>query len=166
MIIHTLVCCFIVCLYIIYGCLICTTDINIERMSFSLDHVREQNGFKLVHVNARSVIQHFDELVVTFLDGVFDVVVFSESWLHANCTDNLIDVTGYCHYRIDRQVCSRAGVTKRGGDIIIYVKDGTEVTTWPNLDISDGDLECISLTCKQGMRRKVNLTGVYRPPYR
>lgn len=154
----------IICVYIIFDCRVYKADSYSEKMSFSVDYVKQQKGLKLMHVNARSLLQHFDELVVTFLDGYFDVVVFSESWLHANCTDSLIHVPGYSHYRHDRQVSTRSGVTKRGGGIIIYVRDGIEVKTWPNLDISDGDLECISLTCKQGMRRNLNLTAVYRPP--
>lgn len=135
-------------------------------MSLSLEDVRYQKGFKLVHLNARSLLHHFDEISVSFLDGCFDVVICTESWLHANCASSLIHVQGYCTYRLDRHTINHSGGTKRGGGIIVYVKEGIKVSEWPNLDVSDEDLllECISLTCKQGMRRNVNLTAVYRPP--
>lgn len=133
-------------------------------MSFSVEHIKEQKGIKLVHLNAWSLIQHFDELAVTFLDGSFDIVILTESWLHLNCTDNLIHVHGYNLHRLDRQVTNLSGTVKRGGGIIVYVKQGIDVTAWPSLDISDGDLECINLTCKQGMHRNINLSSVYRPP--
>lgn len=129
-------------------------------MAYSLETVREQKGLKIVHVNARSVIQHFEELHNTFLDGTFEVVIFTESWLHKNCADSPISVRGYSLYRLDRQVTTPSGNVKKGGGIVIYVRDGINVTSWPMLDISDGDIEAISLTCKMG----TNITAVYRPP--
>lgn len=133
-------------------------------MSFSVDSVKDSKGIKLVHVNARSLIHHFDELYISFLDRKFDIVIFTESWLHSNCSDSLISVEGYKHYRLDR--CSKApsGYTKRGGGIVVYIKSEFDVTTWPNLDNSDGDLELLNLSCKLGKHRKVNLSTVYRPP--
>lgn len=44
------------------------------------------------------------------------------------------------------------------------MRDGISVTTRPNLDVSNSDVEILSLTCKQGMHRNTNLTAVYRPP--
>lgn len=64
-------------------------------MPNSIDTVKDWKGFKIVHVNSRSVLQHFDELQTTFLDGCIDVVIFTESWLHSKCADSLIDVKGY-----------------------------------------------------------------------
>lgn len=145
-------------IFFVFGMLIVYTT---TKMSTCINQVKEQKGFKLVHLNSRSIIQHFDELNVTFLDGSLDVVIFTESWLHANCTDSLIAVPGFCLYRLDRRVKSRSGTVKRGGGIVVYVKDGINVTTWQDIDVSDENLECISLTCKQGMRRNVNITCVY-----
>lgn len=51
------------------------------KTSTTLVQIKEHKGFKLVHLNARSLTQHFDELGVTFLDGSLDVVIFTESWL-------------------------------------------------------------------------------------
>lgn len=65
---------------------------------------------------------------------------------------------------MDRQFIIHSGHIKKGGGIIVYVKEGIDVRRWPDLDVSDGDLECVSLTCKQGMHRNINLTCVYRPP--
>lgn len=100
----------------------------------------------------------------SFLDGSFEVIIFTESWLHKNCADNLIGVKGYSHFRLDRQTTTNAGTSKKGGGILIYVKDGINVTTWPTLDVSDQELETLSLTCKMGMHRNTNITVVYRPP--
>lgn len=133
-------------------------------MSESLESLKSQKGFKIIHVNSRSVIQHFDELYTTFLDGSLDIVVFTESWLHSNCANSLINVPGYMLHRLDRQTKTINGTTKRGGGILVYVKEGISVTGRTTLDISNSEVEIMSLTCKQGMHRNVNLTVVYRPP--
>lgn len=148
----------------VWFCLFLNEVVNIDRMTVSPDLVKEQKGLKIVHVNSWSIIQHFDELQVAFLDGSLDVVIFTESWLHANCADSLIHVRGYTIYRHDRQTKTKGGVTKRGGGIIAYIKEGINVITWPDLDVSNEDIESMSLSCKQGMHRKVNVTIVYRPP--
>lgn len=148
-------------LFVVLVYILCT---DLIKMPHSLDSVKDQKGLKILHLNSRSLINHLDELKVSFLDGSFDVCVFTESWLHSNCTDNLIHAQGYSLFRLDRRVERHSGYVKKGGGIIVYVKEGTDVCTWPNLDVSEGDLECINLSCKQGMHRKVNLTCVYRPP--
>lgn len=133
-------------------------------MSFSLQSVKEVRGVKIVHINVRSLLQHFDELYISFLDGAFDIVVFTESWLHSNCSDSLISVPGYRHFKLDRRSQTKSGAVKKGGGIVVYVKDTVEVVTWANLDSSDIEPEVLSLSCKVGHRRRVNLTAVYRPP--
>lgn len=90
-----------------------TVDNNLYKMSYTMESVREQKGLKIVHVNSRSVLQHFDELHGSFLDGSFEVIIFTESWLHSNCTDNLISVRGYSLYRLDRQTTNKSGSVKR-----------------------------------------------------
>lgn len=133
-------------------------------MSYSLDHISTAKGLKVVHVNARSLLQHFDELHVSFLNGSFDIIIFTESWLHSNCTDTLVNIDGYNLYRLDRQTPTASGSTKKGGGIAIYIRASFCVTTWSALDISDKDLEVLSLSCKLGHHKKINLTAVYRPP--
>lgn len=112
--------------------------------SYSIESLWEHKGIKLVHVNVRSLLQHFDDIVVNLLDGTFDIVALTESWLHQNCSDNLIKVPGYKHYRLDRRVLNDNGTCKRGGGVIVYVRDTFSVTTHCLLDSSDHDLEAIS----------------------
>lgn len=44
------------------------------------------------------------------------------------------------------------------------MKDSFDVVTWASLNASDSDLEVVSLSCKVGHCRKINLMAVYRPP--
>lgn len=88
-------------------------------MSYSVEHIKLLKGLKIVHVNVRSVLKHFDEIESTFLDGGFDVVLLTESWFHANVGDNLVSAKGYNLTRLDWQSKMASGVTKSGGGIII-----------------------------------------------
>lgn len=58
--------------------------LELNKMPHLIEYVKEQKGLKLLHLNSRSLINHFDELEASFLDGSFDVCVFTESWLHSN----------------------------------------------------------------------------------
>lgn len=141
-------CTYITCLSIItvYLCSLVGSTCVSTKMVVSLDLVRSQKGLKIVHVNSRSVIQHFDELHSTFLDGSLDIVTFTESWLHSNCADSLIEVQGYTLHRLDRQTKTRHGAIKRGGGIVVYIREGISVVTWSDLDVSNVDIEAMSLT--------------------
>lgn len=133
-------------------------------MAHNLDEVKALKGLKIVHINSRSLINHFDELQTSFLDRVFDIVVFTESWLHDNCSDSLIKARGYSLYRLDRKDLGPTGSVKRGGGIAIYVKDEFNVVTWSHLNVSDKNTEALSLSCKLGNHKRLNVTAVYRPP--
>lgn len=135
-----------------------------KSMAFNLEEVKNHKGLKIIHINARSLLNHFDEFHAGFLDDSFDLVIFTESWLHANCADSLVNANGYTLHRLDREILTRTGSVKKGGGITIYVKNEFNVSSWPNLKISDNDIEALSLSCKLGNRKRVNLTAVYRPP--
>lgn len=133
-------------------------------MPYSIEQVSQTKGLKVVHINTRSLIQHFDEFSISFLDGNFDIVIVTESWLHANCADSLVCASGYNLFRLDRQVTTESGSVKRGGGIALYIRNKFTVSNWTNLDVSDRDVEVISLSCKLGHNKRLNLTAVYRPP--
>lgn len=55
-------------------------NLNPEMATYSIESISEFKGIKVVHVNVRSLLQHFDDIVINLLNGVFDIVVLSESW--------------------------------------------------------------------------------------
>lgn len=133
-------------------------------MSSDLGTVKDLKGTKIVHINIRSLLPHFEEVESLLSDGRLDILVIGESWLHSRVADTLINVDNYNLFRLDRQTKLPNGSTKRGGGICIYVRNNFAVTTWPTLNISNCDLEMFSITCKAGNGRKINLHAVYRPP--
>lgn len=133
-------------------------------MLHDLNDIKSTKGLKILHVNIRSLLAHWDEVESVLLDGQLDIVVFTETWLHANCKDNLLAVRGYRCIRLDRCVANCRGTIKKGGGICVFVKNDFEIFTWSNLDVSTCDIEMLSISCKKGNQKRTNLTVVYRPP--
>lgn len=132
--------------------------------SFDIEWVRQTKGLKLIHLNIRSLLLNLDEVKNTLLDGSFDIIALTETWLHSQCCNSLLEVDGYKLFRQDRKTVTPGGRVKRGGGICLYVKNEFNVVTWPTLSSSNLDLESLHVSCKLGNNRRVNLSVVYRPP--
>lgn len=104
---------------------------------YDIDIVKEAKGLKLVHLNIRSLLANTDEVRVSLLDGCFDIIALSETWLHAQCLDCLLQAEGYTLYRYDRQTKTTSGKTRRGGGVAVYIKNELNVTVWPLLSVSN-----------------------------
>lgn len=137
---------------------------NTRTNSHVLDTVKREKGIKLVHLNIRSFLANIDEAKVDLLDGLLDIVAFSETWLHSQCSNNLLQVTGYNLFRHDRKTVAQNGKVKRGGGIAVYIRDEFDVRLWPSLNVSNADLELLCISCKLGNNKRINLLVTYRPP--
>ena len=67
-----------------------------------------------------------DELSVLLCNNCVDIAVLTETWLHEGITDDLIDITGYCLHRRDRQD------GRVGGGVAVYVRQGCLLYTSPS----------------------------------
>lgn len=154
---------YIVCLpsnYTIDGRRIC----NCHKMTHELVDVESVKGVKLVHMNVRSLLPHFEEVSSLLTSGNIDILVLGETWLHSRVSDGLINIDNYDLYRLDRQTVLPSGIVKRGGGVCVYIKSSFAVTNWTSLAVSNSDLELMSLSCKLGNSRKLNIHAAYRPP--
>ncbi len=73
------------------------------------------NFTKAAHVNAQSLLCHFDEFTTIFGSNIFDLILISETWLKPHINNKSIELQGYSVYRNDR-------LHKGGGGVMIYVK--------------------------------------------
>lgn len=133
-------------------------------MTFEIVDIESVKGIKLVHMNIRSLLPHFDELKYLLLTGDIDILVLGETWLHSRVPDSLINVDNYNLYRLERQVTLPSGNVKRGGGLCVYVKNSFCVTEWPSLVVSNRDLELLSLSCKLRNSCRFNIHAAYTPP--
>ncbi|XP_049514281.1 uncharacterized protein LOC119432614 [Dermacentor silvarum] len=71
-------------------------------------------GFKIINVNARSVLNKTHSLEALVIDHEPDIAVITETWLHKNIPDSEITPPGYTLVRRDRD--------GRGGGVALLVK--------------------------------------------
>ena len=119
-------------------------------------------GFKVVHLNVRSLPKKIDQLRTLLLDAQLDVVTLSETWLNTAVHSATIKLNGYVEYRQDRHFM----VNKRGGGLITYVKDKYAADCEELLDLnkSNPDIEAQWTIMHRPHCKDVILCNVYRPP--
>lgn len=111
-------------------------------------------NLNIAFTNIRSIIPKRDSLESLIEDITADVVVLTETWLHADIRDSEVfltipDFTLYCHHRKNR----------RGGGVLIAIKN----TLSSSLIFRDANLELIWLLVYSTTVKAV--FGVcYRPP--
>ena len=124
-------------------------------------------GLKIVSLNVRSLYTNLNELYARFKD--FDILCFCETWLNDRINDQMISMEGFTIFRLDREkgdIRSKKGKPKRGGGLIIYVKNELSQYTaiMENTTSISYNIEklCIRIN-KPNVREKIIL-NVYRPP--
>lgn len=108
-------------------------------MPCELDEFWGLKGMKMLHLNARSLIKHKEEIHLNFLDGRTDVVTLTEMWLHSNASNFLVNNTTYKIIRHDRQVQGSKGRVNPGEGICVYVRSNLHTECYEDIDISDED---------------------------
>ena len=84
--------------------------------------------------------------------------MITESWLAESVSDSQIAIPGYQIIGFDRE--------GRGGGIMIYILDGFtfDLTEFSRYNIANKNMQVNWLSCKPGLRKKIVLGIVYRPP--
>lgn len=125
----------------------------------SLPKIKDLKGQKIIFLNVRSLYGHFSQLEAEFKQTNFMGLCFSETWLNDKIPDGLISIQGYNLVRLDRKL------EKRGGGLIIYLSKRYD---WEYLDlslnVSNEDLELMSVLIKRPCQKDICLSLAYVPP--
>lgn len=121
-------------------------------------------GFKIAHLNTRSLLPKWGELSETILKSNFDVIILTETWLHHNISNSLINNSNYMALRLDRETKTSSGLVKKGGGICIFVRKGITIDISDCVSLSNENIELFHVNIKKDMASKINIIGVYRPP--
>ena len=78
-----------------------------------------QAGYRCVCLNARSIVNKKNELNIMVEDTDSHIIGITESWANTDITDAELGLTGYVVFRRDR-------IERRGGGVIIYVKESIQ----------------------------------------
>ena len=124
-------------------------------------------GLKILSLNVRSLYPHLNELYVRFKD--FDILCFSETWLNSSYKDEMISMSNFDLFRLDREkgnITNNAGKPKRGGGLIIYViKELSRYTqVIENVSTISTDLEQLWIRIQKPNTSVKIISCVYRPP--
>ena len=76
---------------------------------------KTKKTLRLVHLNARSVVQHFDDIVCLVSSTRPEILALSETWLDSSVGDGELYLPGYTLFRCDRSRC--------GGGVAMYCAD-------------------------------------------
>ena len=131
-----------------------------------MDDILQCKGLKIGFWNIRSIIGKIESLRAKLSDETISILVISESWLKPDIPNSLIEIEGYTLHRMDRKILNDRGFLKRGGGIIVYIKNSLAFDTVNGdlFNISNNDTELTTLCIKRPHTRRLYLISLYRPP--
>ena len=115
-----------------------------------------RSHFNLIHVNIRSILPKFDDYIGDIRDAElkFDVLCFTETWLHDNLSD-LLELDGYSSHH-----CTRDG---RGGGVSAFVSKGYDCVVLNEFTLMRNYIDTLCLKIEWS-NKLIMLLVVYRPP--
>lgn len=124
-----------------------------------------QKGFKVVHLNTRSIRNKTVEIhtLVQYYD--IDVFTCSESWLHAGIENACMTIPNYNLFRLDRSWLNHHNTIKKGGGLMSYIKNIYTVNDriYAHLNKNAQHIEAQVLSLKKSNNKGTIIINVYRP---
>lgn len=114
----------------------------------------QNDGLKICHINAQSIIPKIDEFRDLFEDSKVHVICVSETWLAEGLRDELCCLRGYRVFRSDRR-------GRVGGGVAIYVREDIKCKL-KCLSQAYSEIEYVFVELA-GDESKLLVSTVYRP---
>ena len=123
----------------------------------TIDISRQPNqNLAIAHLNIRSIKNKIDYIANSNLI-LFDMLIFTESFLKEDFPDSLLDIDGFKFIRKDR-----AG-SKPGGGIIFYYKSNISVSVIEDKNLSEAESLWVEIF-NQKSKSSIIISAIYRPP--
>ena len=124
----------------------------------------KEKGFKLIHVNVRSLTKKIDQVRLTVSGSNLDVITMSETWLNASTGNRSVELDDYVMYRQDRDY--KAVGKKGGGGLLTYIRSkfATDCEHLPDISTSSQHIEAQWSAIHHTHCRDTIIGNVYRPP--
>lgn len=113
---------------------------------------------RICHGNTQSLLAHFDEFRLYFLNENYHIICLSETWLKPSMSMDMVSLPGCSLFRHDR-------IGRGGGGVAVYVVHGIRVkllTTSDELYCKKPEYLLLEIIC--GDVFKLLLGVVYRLP--
>ena len=140
----------------------------------SLTEVEGARGFKLMHLNTRSLKSKYPRLLIELKDTTLDVMCFTETWLREELHSDSVKFNGYTLHRQDRtwvdpdliNELDENNEPKTGGGVGIYVKNCIQHDAYDlsHLNQSNQDIEIQCIRIEKPNNKKMVIINTYRPP--
>ena len=111
-------------------------------------------GFKISHLNIRSLVKNIDQFRIYSHNCKFDIICLSETMLDGTIQDYEVNVNGYEVIRKDRN--------RNGGGVAIYIRNCISYKLRPDLD--HANLESITIEIFKPKAKSFLINTWYRPP--
>ena len=117
--------------------------------------------FKIIYLNARSILNKLDDLTVLVFEEKPDLILITETWCNADINNAMLSVQGYNiepELRTDRQDT----VNGIGGGLLVYVKSGIKIKPLP--EYNDFIQHCRFQVLNGRNQEPLNVTLIYKSP--
>ena len=130
----------------------------------SFQDIGNRKGFKMVHLNVRSLLKKMDQIRLITEGSGIDVLTLSESWLKPHLNTKLVRLKGYHEFRQDRNL--KTNKSKRGGGLITYVgtKHVSSCEPIEELNAVNEYVEAQWLYFHKQNCKDIVICNIYRPP--
>ena len=110
-------------------------------------------GFKIAHLNCRSLLKYIDELRLLFSNFDFHVISLNETRLDPSVSDDEVSIPEYNILRYDR--------SRNGGGVALFIRNTLTFESYNAR--KDIDIMAVSAKICLGHKHFI-ITSIYRPP--
>ena len=119
-------------------------------------------NLSLIHVNIRSMNSNFEKLHYLLLNcsNSFNIICVTETW----STDKDFKNNSGFHLPNFDFIHQERKIGKKGGGILIYLKNDIKFKIIKDLSVSDCNNECVNVEIENKNSKNLLITCCYRPP--
>ena len=116
----------------------------------------KQSGFKIAHLNIRSLYHKHDEIKLLLTESNIDVLCLSETWLDSTIPDSQIHIPGYTLECKDRN--------REGGGVLMYIRHDISYDVRSDIASVSSHVERLWVEVKLSPTLPCLISCMYRPP--
>ena len=130
----------------------------------TVNALNKVKGFKLLHLNVRSLVKKIEQVKIMFFNSCLDVITMSETWMTTAVSSKMVNLDDYIMYRQDRNY--KAVGKKRGGGLVTYIhsRHAAECEVLQDISRSDRNIEAQWFIINRLNCKNVVICNMYRPP--
>jgi hypothetical protein len=123
---------------------------------------RNRERIRILHINIRSLNKNIENFrhFLEETENIFNIICVTETW----CSSNELKNNSNFHLKNFELVSVERQTDKRGGGVLIYVKENIEHNVRSDLCVSDKDKEIATIELIINKEKNILISCCYRPP--